>query len=279
MTDKVRAMLPQSWREKLPETFEEIRLRVGQRPTARTAHGETALSSETVTPSDVQAVLNAATARSRYAVGETLKAGFVTLPNGWRLGVCGVCVCDENGVRTIRDLTSLCIRAARACVGVGTVLHRSTLILGPPGCGKTTLLRDCVRILSDMGRRVGLVDERGEVAACEDGSVGFAVGKNTDILTGCPKAEGMMMLLRTMAPEWIAVDEITRPQDVDAMVQASYCGVNLLATAHADSAADLYRRPVYRKMMDEGLFADALVMRRDHTYERETLCERSSELR
>ena len=279
MTDKVRALLPQAWYKKLPDAVEEIRLRVGQRPTARTVRGETTLSSDLVTAVDLQAVLAAATERSRYAVGETLKAGFLSLPNGWRLGVCGMCVCDENGVRTIRDPTSLCIRAAHAHIGVGTALHRSTLILGPPGCGKTTLLRDCVRILSDMGRRIGLVDERGEVAACEDGKVGFAVGKNTDILTGCPKAEGVMMLLRTMAPEWIAVDEITKPQDVDAMVQASYCGVNLLATAHADSAEDLYRRPVYRLLMDEGLFADALVMRRDHTYGKETLCENSSVLR
>lgn len=266
-------ILPPAWRERLPETVEEIRLRVGQRPTARTANGETVLSGDAVTAADLQSILDAATERSRYAVGETLKAGFLMLPSGWRLGVCGTCVCDENGVRTIRDPTSLCIRAAHAHVGIGTTLRRSTLILGPPGCGKTTLLRDCVRILSDMGSRVGLVDERGEVAACADGQIGFAVGKNTDILTGCEKADGMMMLLRTMTPEWIAVDEITRPQDVDAMVQASYCGVNLIATAHADSAADLHRRPVYRRLLAEGLFADALVMRRDHTYKVETLCE------
>lgn len=183
------------------------------------------------------------------------------------MGVCGEVVWENNAIHSLRNFSSISIRIAHEHKGIGTIPSRSTLILGPPGCGKTTLLRDCVRLLSDADEcRVALLDERGEIAACRDGVPGFDVGGHTDILTGCQKATGIIMLLRTMNPQWIAVDEITREEDIRAMVQASYCGVRLLATAHADSLQDLQRRPIYRELMEQKVFEDYLLFQREHKF-------------
>ena len=142
-------------------------------------------------------------------------------------------------------------------------LDASTLILGPPGSGKTTLLRECVRSLSDGGSRVGLVDERGELAACRLGIPQMDVGAQTDVLTGCGKSEGIYLLLRAMNPQWIAVDEITAPEDIRAMEEASYCGVRFLATAHAFSPDELRRRPLYRRLRELELFQRLLILSPD----------------
>ena len=140
----------------------------------------------------------------------------------------------------------------------------STLILAPPGVGKTTLLRELVRRISDgIGAaplRVGLADERGEVAALWEGRPQFDVGRRTDVVSGCPKSDGVAILLRGMSPRVLAVDEITAGEDVEAMAWAAGCGVALLATAHGGSVDDLRRRPLYRKLLDLGLFQRVLVL-------------------
>jgi len=132
----------------------------------------------------------------------------------------------------------------------------STLILSPPGMGKTTLLRDMVRLLSDRYRfRVAVADERGEIAAMYEGRPGMDVGRRTDVLEGCGKAEGTMTLLRAMNPEIIAMDEITEMRDLEAIRQASYCGVKLLATVHAENREGLIRRPLYRELLALEVFS------------------------
>lgn len=140
---------------------------------------------------------------------------------------------------------------------------QSTLLAGPPGAGKTTLLRDTVRLLSAR-RRVCLVDERQEVAACLNGLPQFDLGENTDILSAAPKEQGIELLIRAMNPQWIALDEITAAGDVRAIVRASYCGVKFLATAHAANRQELFSRPLYRALMEEGIFRNLVFLSEDH---------------
>lgn len=248
-----------------PIALEEIHLRVSRPPTIISGGSERTLLIRSgfglVTAGDLDLVVNAASGHSVYAVNEFLRNGFLTLEGGHRIGLCGHAVVRDGQVTGMKELAALTIRVARPIHLDCTPVMRSTLIVGAPGSGKTTLLRNQVRTLSDkQGFRVSLIDERFEIAACREGAPQLDVGRRTDVLSGCPKAEGMMLMLRSMNPEWIAVDEITTREDLSAMAQVSYCGVQLLATAHARSREDLVRRPLYRRLMSLGIFSQLLVL-------------------
>ena len=148
-------------------------------------------------------------------------------------------------------------------IAAGLPLTGSMLLLGPPGSGKTTLLRDLIRKVS-RSRMVGVVDERRELFPD-----GFARGENTDVLSGVGKAKGIDMVLRSMGPQTIAMDEVTCPADCEALVRAAWCGVELLATAHASSVRDLKARPVYRPLVQTGLFTRAAVLDRERCWHME----------
>ena len=147
----------------------------------------------------------------------------------------------------------------------------STLILSPPGGGKTTLLRECVRRLSDQGLRISLMDERGEIAAVQNRTPQFDVGANTDVMTGGQKAACCMMLLRAMRPDVLAFDEISAPEDIEAMRIAAGCGVALLATAHAENVDELRRRRLYQILLETGVFRRALVLRENQQFAEEEI--------
>lgn len=269
-------ILPSGWRERventsLPSPPEEVRLRHGTPIHILCAGAEVAVGGQAVTAALLQTCLERATGHAVYS--QELSEGFVTLAGGHRLGICGTAVVREGRITSFRDISSLNLRIARPVNGCASALvdhlwthPRSTLLIGPPARGKTTLLRDCIRQLSDRLRwRVCVVDERQEISGLG------SLGSRTDILRGVQKARGIELLLRAMNPQWIAVDEITAEADVEAMTRASYCGVRFLATAHADGRDDLQKRPIYRKMLSAGVFENLVTILPDRTLKTERL--------
>ena len=255
---------------------EELRLRVGQPMSAAFPEGERPLGGAPVRASELEQLVEIASRASVHAVLDQIRRGYLTVEGGHRIGLCGTAVLREGEIHSLRKLSSAAIRVARQVRNSsGPVLNglcpggrlSSTLILAPPGAGKTTLLRDLVRRVSDgdgcQPRRVSLMDERGEVAALYSGCPQLDVGSRTDVMEGCPKAKGLMLLLRAMNPQVLAVDEITAPEDAAALRTAAGCGVTLLATAHGDGREDLERRPLYRALMEAGIFQKLLLIRRE----------------
>ena len=251
--------LPAAWRA----GSEDLRLRLGRAPTLRLPEGERPFAQSAVTAEDLAAVLEAATGCSLHACADQLRRGFVCAP-GVRLGVCGAAVLEGGALTGLRGVSSLCLRVTRPVPGAGReVLPRlrgkSVLVISPPGGGKTTFLRELVRTESDAGVRVALADERGELSGLTAaGLPGFDVGRCTDVLAGAPKADAALMLLRSMGPEAVAMDELGDASDAAAVTALLGCGVRVFASAHASDREELLRRPVFRALLERRAF-DALV--------------------
>lgn len=266
---------------------EEIRLRAGQPLTVLLPTGELPLE-VTVEPEELETLCDIATEFSRYAAAETIREGFLPVRGGFRVGLCGTAVMKDGVNTNLKNLSSAAIRVARERKGIAAGIapklfqdggFLSTLILSPPGGGKTTLLRDLVRCLSQGGpdcpaQRVSLIDERGEVAVVCRGEPQMDIGPHTDVLDACPKALGIPIVLRAMNPQIIAVDEITIREDLTAVSMAAGCGAGLLATVHAAGVEELRRKPLYRQLLEERVFRLAVRILRTETgraYELEEL--------
>ena len=260
------AILPPAMRNEVVkqgrETLQELRLRLG-RPAELVTQGGSRWLFQNVTAQDIRFVIHTASKYSPWSAA-TVSQGYITAPGGHRIGMCGEAVVKEDRAVGIRTATSLCIRVARDFPGIAAKAAATSgniLVIGAPGSGKTTLLRDLIRNISNRGSCVTVVDERAELFP-----VGFEPGRRADVLSGCSKQQGMEMALRTMGPSCIAVDEITADSDCRALIQCSWCGVRLLATAHASSLQDLRSRPIYRPLMQAQIFDSILILRRDKTW-------------
>lgn len=250
--------------EEMQGDAEELRLRAGQ-PMRWAANGqEHTFAGAPVRAEMLRDVLARASRWSVHTFQEPLSQGYLPLQGGHRLGVCGTVVFAEGRIQGIRTVSSLSLRIAREWQGVAEPvlpeiwdgMHgvQGTLILSAPGGGKTTFLRDLIRLLSQNGIRVGVADTRGELAAMRGGVPQFVLGGQCDVLDGCPKALAALQLVRTMAPQVLALDEVTDPQDLDAIRYAANCGVTVLATIHAADASELRRKPFFRALCESGAF-------------------------
>lgn len=211
---------------------------------------------------------------SLYAFEDEIRQGFITVQGGHRVGISGKVVVEDGHIKTIKYISSINIRISHEVKGCATKVMNSiyntysiyhTLIVSPPGCGKTTLLRDIVRQLSNgtpkrRGLCVGVVDERSEIASCYMRIPQNDVGIRTDVLDCCPKDKGMMMLIRSMAPEVIAVDEIGGIEEINSIKYAINCGCRMIATVHGSSLEDIKRRSGVRTLVGDGIFERCIIL-------------------
>ena len=249
----------------------ELRLRIGQRPELILRNRSVWFDKKT-DMQDLRFIINAVSQYSPWSA-RTMSNGYITANGGHRIGICGDVIVRDGTISGIRDISSLCLRVARSFRGIsGDRLNGSVLIIGKPGSGKTTLLRDLIRQRSEkVAGSVCVVDERFELFPLVQGKFCFDPGPCTDILSGCNKADGVIMLLRSMCPSSIAVDEITAPEDCDALLKAGWCGVKLLATAHASDKNDLLHRPVYNSIISNRLFDTLVIMQPDKSWRAERM--------
>lgn len=227
-----------------------------------------------VVQADIKETIEYISSFSLYAYEDEIRQGFITVQGGHRIGIAGKVILEQGKVKSVKYISFINIRMSHEKKDCGRMILPyiymnnqicHTLVISPPGCGKTTLLRDMVRLISNgteeyPGMTVGVVDERSEIAACYHGIPQNDIGIRTDILDCCPKAEGMLMMIRSMSPAIIAVDEIGKIEDVDALAYVMNCGCYILATVHGSCVDDVKNKPVLRKLVEERLFKRFIVL-------------------
>jgi len=227
-----------------------------------------------VTRQDTSMLLQLLSNYSIYAVEEELRNGYVTVKGGGRVGLAGRIVLEDGKIKTLKSINSFNIRIPREVTGVAdkvmpyiTISNSvmNSIIFSPPQMGKTTLIRDIARQLSDgfskfKGIKVSIVDERSEIAGCLNGVPQNKVGVRTDVLDACPKAAGIMMLIRSMSPEVIITDEIGRTEDVGAVLEAMNSGIKIITTAHSASVNEAQNRPILAGLLEEKVFERILIL-------------------
>lgn len=253
------------------ENLQEIRIRAGQKVRLHYAGKEwipKELEAYTVTVNDLEEMMEYISQYSLYAFEQEIKQGYITIEGGHRVGFVGKGLIERGQIKSMKYISSINVRVAHEVWGCATDLMHyivekemisHTLIISPPRCGKTTILRDLIRLISDgtdsiKGQTVGVVDERSEIGACYQGVPQMHLGSRTDILDACPKAEGMMMLIRSMSPRVIAVDELGMQDDVLAVEYAIHCGCKLITTIHGNSLNEIRKKYSLKRLLDSRVF-------------------------
>ena len=254
--------------------LQEIRLRPGY-PIILLYKGKEQILPIRITEKNIEETMDYVSNYSLYAYENEMKQGFITIEGGHRVGMAGQVLLEQGKVKNLKQISSLNIRISHEILNCSDKLFpyithnkqmHHTLIISPPRCGKTTLLRDLIRQISDGNRwvkgcTVGVVDERSEFAGSYQGISQNQMGMRTDVLDGCPKAEGMLMLIRSMAPQVIAVDELGAPEDVEALRYAMHCGCKMLATVHGESLMEVSKKPLFEQIVREQCFERYIVLR------------------
>jgi stage III sporulation protein AA len=243
-------------------------MRVGQ-PLSVVVHGrETFLEVQPISDRELIMVLEKLTDASLHSAAPSLANGFI-IYKGLRIGVCGTGVINNQALTGFRNFSSLAIRLPHEhcglCSGLLDKLYKTgsdnTLIISPPGIGKTSLLRELIRTLSSRGVRVAVLDERNELSASDCGIAQFDLGSSSDVMIGVPKALGFSLLLRGMNPQIIAMDEISSPDDIKIIEQIIGCGVGILATAHGRDRQAMLERPMYKKLFEMNAFKNYITIK------------------
>lgn len=281
-TKDVFYILPKSIKQKLEnikyiEKIQEIRLRINKYLQCYLGNEEIIVD-YIVTEEDLKIILQRMSNYSIYAFEEEIKNGYITIRGGHRVGICGTCVMEDNKIKTIKNVASINIRICRQIKGCSDEILKfitekdkvlNTIIISPPKCGKTTLIRDISRNLSNgtkknevniFGKKLCIIDERSEIAGCSNGIPQMDVGIRTDVFDSCLKSEGIIMAIRSMAPDVIVCDEIGTHKDVESILVALNSGVNLITTIHGAGIEDLYMREVFKEVLENNVFKRAIVL-------------------
>lgn len=272
-------ILPNDLRKKIStfkkEHIQEIRVRINK-PVIIIKEGTECILDKVISTDDIKFIVQRISNYSLYAYEEDIKKGFITIKGGHRIGIAGECVMDKDGVKTIKNISSLNIRVTREFIGSSLPLLnyivednkvKNTLIISPPKCGKTTILRDLSRLISNgnsrfklSGKKVVVVDERSEICGSYLGVPQMDVGIRTDVLDNCQKTEGMIMAIRSLSPDVLICDEIGSFEDVEALKVAFNSGVNIIVSIHGKNFDDISKRSNMRNLIKENIIETIVVL-------------------
>ena len=263
--EKIRNIIEVYIKEK---SIEEIRVGI-KKPLILRLHNKEVLTSYIVNKEDFKYIIQRISNFSLYAYEEEIKQGFITIKGGHRVGIAGECVMENNKIKTINNISSLNIRISREIIGASKNIIKfifennrvnNTLIISPTKCGKTTLLRDISRNLSNKGKRIAIIDERSEIAGCYKGVPEMDVGIRSDVLDNCLKSKGIIMAIRSLAPDVIICDEIGSKEDIESLVMAFNSGVSVISTLHGFDIQDLFCRNVFKDILDNKILDLVIVL-------------------
>lgn len=281
MIDKkeILEILPNGIKDRLNmfnfNNLQEIRIRSGKPIIVKDGNLEI-ITDYIVTLEEVGGIVKRMSSYSIYAYDDEIKQGYITINGGHRVGICGKCVTEGERVKTIKYPASLNIRICREINDCSNKILpyifkdsmvENTIIISPPNCGKTTLLRDIAKKLSNgikkldlKGMKVCIIDERSEIASCVNGVPQLNVGLRTDVLDSCPKSQGIMMAIRSMSPDVIVCDEIGSTKDIESIIKAMNSGVKLITTVHGYDVKDIYEREIFKGAIENKVFQKAIVL-------------------
>ncbi|WP_236894677.1 stage III sporulation protein AA [Clostridium beijerinckii] len=257
------------------EQVYELRIKIGKPILVYSKYGESIINYIS-TKEDMKSIMQKVSNYSLYAYEEDIRQGFITIKGGHRIGIAGECVMEKGEVKTIRNISSVNIRICREVIGCSNKVMKyitsaykvyNTIIISPPKCGKTTILRDIARNISSgipslgvAGKKVAVIDERSEIGACYFGIPQSDLGIRTDVLDNCLKREGLIMAIRSLSPEVLICDEIGTKEDIEALIMAFNSGVNIITTIHGFTIEDLYKRRVLSDLLDNEILERVIIL-------------------